>query len=113
MAEQTKTKLTLAQRTAANKQLEQDLIAAGFQAEAWTVTTGAKPGTGVNVSKGGRQFMRVTVNEAGFIKIRDYLKGTTQEQFDAIADAIGAAKDKFSLEVPRYGAQKFDLSRLG
>lgn len=108
-----KTKLSLAQRTAANKQLEADLIAAGFNAEAWTVTTGAKPGTGVNISKGVKQIARITVNEAGFVKMRDYLKGVDAADLEAIAAATGAAKDKFTVEVPRYGAQKFDLSRLG
>lgn len=114
MSEETpKTKLTLAQRVAANKQVEADLVKAGFQAETWTVTNGPKPGTGVNVSKGGRQICRITVNEAGFIKLRDYLESAPMTDIEAAIDAVGAGKDKYSLPVKRYGAQKFDLSRLG
>ena len=108
-----KIKLTLAQRTAANKQLENDLIAAGLSAESWTVATGAKPGTGVNVfDKTGKQICRITVNEAGFVKMRDVLRGADVEALELVADATGAQKDKYTEEVKRYGAQKFDLSRL-
>ncbi len=107
-----KTKLTLAQRTAANKQLENDLNAAGFQAETWTVETGAKPGTGVNVSKNGKQFARITVNEAGFVKMRDALINADPELLEGVADAIGAQVDKYTERVKRYGQQKFDISRL-
>lgn len=112
MSDEPKTKLTIAQRTAANKQLEKDLIAAGFGAETWTVTTGPKPGSGVNVFKGGKQFCRVTVNEAGFIKMRDRLEKADPADIQAVVDAIGAGVDKYTLPVARYGAQKFDMSRL-
>lgn len=112
MAEKEKTKLSLAQRTAANKQLENDLAAAGFEAEAWTVTA-PKPGTGVNISKAGKQIARVTVNEAGFVKMRDYVTTIDADDLEKIADAVGAVPDRFTEKVKRYGVQKFDLSRLG
>lgn len=107
--------LSLSQRVSANKILEGDLKKAGLGAETWTVTTGTKPGSGVNVfTKDGEQFARITVNQKGFIKVRDYIEAlATPELMGKVAEATGAQIDLHTQKVLKYNsANKFDFSRV-
>lgn len=105
-----KTSLTPAQRLAANKVVANDINAAsiGFTAEVWSQPD--KGYSGVSVSKDGKKVGMLTINAAGFQKIRSYLRGTDI----APLAQVGFVPDSYTTVEQEYkgGGKKFDLSRL-
>ena len=82
------------------------------------MSSGSKPGSQVNIfdAPGGKQFGRITVSKAGFIQIRDYLKGTSPELLAKVEAATGAVPNQFTVVKDKYETggnfRKFDLSRV-
>lgn len=103
-------KLTAAQRVAANKVVANDINKAGigFAAEVWTQAD--KGYSGVSVSKDGKKVAMLTINAAGFQKVRSYLRGT---DISALAP-LGFVPDQYTTIETEYkgGGKKFDLARL-
>lgn len=111
MSDTVKTSLTAAQRLAANKVVAKDINDAniGFKAETWSQVD--KGYSGVSLSKGGKKVAMLTINAAGYQKIRSYLKGT---DISALA-GLGFVPDQYSTVETEYksvGGAKFDISRL-
>ena len=107
----TKTELSPAQRLAANKIVANDINAAGlgFNAETWAQPE--KGYSGVSLTVDGRKVAMLTINAAGFCKIRSYLRGT---DISALAK-VGFTPDQFTTVEAEYknaGGARFDVSRL-
>ena len=107
----TKTELSPAQRLSANKIVANDINAAdlGFKAEVWSQVD--KGYSGVSLTVGGKKVAMLTINAAGFQKIRSYLNGT---DISGLA-TVGFVPDTYTTVEAEYknaGGARFDISRL-
>ncbi len=106
-----KTTLSAAQRLAANKVVSNDINEAklGFVAETWSQPD--KGYSGVSLSIKGKKVAMLTINAAGFQKIRSYLVGT---DISGLA-SVGFVPDQYTTVESAYktaGGARFDVSRL-